>query len=349
MTNLIYLDRASESAGCYRRRIAYSAQIFRVTLRLAGAILLIVQAVQAVIAVAGGGSVSVSIVLASIFAIALLLATLPPFLEKAVAKFAARMHRKSFGLYLYVFPWVLTALLSGVKLRLGPTSDQWRYVSSEGGLSEYGTAIIYLLVPLFTYKIARHFWRHKSKIMGSFYFLFTAGSFFVGMEELSWGQKIIGFEEPKYWAENNVQSEFTFHNLAFYQNNFLHQSFLLAGFLGSFCWIALRYWQKRQKRASSSIDLSYVLPDWPISSFFYPTLVYYFVFDYTDFRNRVEFLHSADEEHCEFIMALGILLFVLINFFRQAKKADSLHWQLSDRAQVPEQFARETTASPKDE
>lgn len=311
----------SKSVGCYHRRITYSARIFRVTLRLAGAILLIVQLVQAFMAIAEGDSVSLSIVLASIFAILLLLATLPPLLEKAVAKFATRVRRASFGLYLYIVPFAITALLIGVKLRLGPTSDKWRYLGSEGGLSEYGTAIAYLLIPLFTYQIARQFWRHQKKIMTSFYFLFTAGAFFIGMEELSWGQKIIGFEEPKFWAENNVQSEFTFHNLAFYQNNLLHQSFLLAGFLGSFCWIVLRYWQKRQKRLFS-IDLSYVLPDWPISSFFYPIMFFYFLFDYTNFRHSVEFLHSPDQEHCELIMSLGILLFVLISFFRQGREVD---------------------------
>ncbi|WP_439122395.1 hypothetical protein [Marivita sp.] len=34
-----------------------------------------------------------------------------------------------------------------------------------------------------------------------------------GGEEISWGQRIIGFESPEYFQENNDQQEFTFHNL----------------------------------------------------------------------------------------------------------------------------------------
>ena len=323
MAERVLSDNPLISASRYQRRIAYSARVFRITLRLAGMVLLVVQLVQAVMSLSTGEGVSLSIILASAFAIVLMLSTRPPFLEQAIAKFSSRTRRASFGIYLYSFPFVLTGILVWVKLSVGPTSDKWRYMGSEGGLSEYGTAIAYLLIPLFTYQIARQFWRHNKKLMGWLYILFTAGSFFIGMEELSWGQKIIGFEEPKFWAENNVQSEFTFHNLAFYQNRFLHPSFILVGFLGSFCWIVLRCWQKRQQRLPS-IDLSYILPDWPISSFFYPTFLYYLAYSYTDFKDRVEFLHSSDEEHCEFIMSLGILLFVLIKFFQQGREADQI-------------------------
>lgn len=34
-----------------------------------------------------------------------------------------------------------------------------------------------------------------------------------GGEEISWGQRIIGFESPEFFQENNDQQEFTFHNL----------------------------------------------------------------------------------------------------------------------------------------
>jgi len=35
----------------------------------------------------------------------------------------------------------------------------------------------------------------------------------VAGEEISWGQRILGFESPEYFRENNDQQEFTFHNL----------------------------------------------------------------------------------------------------------------------------------------
>lgn len=38
--------------------------------------------------------------------------------------------------------------------------------------------------------------------------------FFVGGEEFSWGQRLLGFTAPSYFLEHNRQQEFTFHNFA---------------------------------------------------------------------------------------------------------------------------------------
>ena len=51
-----------------------------------------------------------------------------------------------------------------------------------------------------------------------FFLLFSASMFFGAGEEISWGQRIIGFETPQQIVEINVQKEFTLHNL----NQFSH-------------------------------------------------------------------------------------------------------------------------------
>lgn len=314
-----------EPASQYLRRIAYSAKVFRFTLRAAGVVLLIVQIVKAFISAAGGeGFITLSIASASAIAILAIIASLPPFLENSITKFAARLRTPSFNRVVYTFPLVLSAIILLVKILVGPTSEQWRYMSSEGSLSEYGTAIAYLLMPVFTYPIAKQFRRQGNRLMSTTYWVLTAAAFFVGMEEISWGQRLLGYEEPEFWSKHNVQSEFTFHNFGFFQEHLLHLSFIIAGFIGSFCWIALRFWQKRQlANKTTRFDLSYIFPDWPISSFFYPVLIFYIVID-TPLRDNYEFLKSADQEHWEFVMSLGILLFFVICFFRQARERDAI-------------------------
>ena len=321
----IPIEPTKEPQSRYSQRIAYSAKVFRITLRLAGVILLLVQIVKAFISAAEGeGLITLSIASASALAILAIAASLPPFLENAIAKFAARLRQPRFGLYIYIVPLVLTAIILLVKVMVGPTSEQWRYMSSEGSISEYGTAIAYLLAPVFTVPIAKQFKRQGNRLMSSLYYLITAAAFFVGMEEISWGQRLLGYEEPEFWSKHNVQSEFTFHNFGFFQEHLLHLSFIFASFIGSFCWVALRYWQKKQTvEKPRKLDWSYLLPDWPISAFFYPTLIFYMVID-TELRDRYDFLRSADQEHWEFVMSLGILLFFVICFFRQAKDNDSI-------------------------
>lgn len=43
--------------------------------------------------------------------------------------------------------------------------------------------------------------------------LYGAVYIWAGGEEISWGQRILGFESPEYFAQNNDQGEFTMHNL----------------------------------------------------------------------------------------------------------------------------------------
>lgn len=315
---------------CHQRRIFRSAGLFRIVLRLAGVLLLLSQIVQGYLAIAEGDSVSLMLVVGGLLAIVLLLATRPPLLENALTAFAIRSrYRRSryrrYGWYLYTFPFVFSAFVLWVKIQMGPVSDRWIAVSGEGGLSEYGTALLYLLMPVFAYPMAKAFKRRNQRLMAWLYYLIVAAAFFVGMEELSWGQKLIGFEEPEFISRHNVQSEFTLHNLSFYQNHLSDYVFMIVGLIGSFVWIGLHYWQNRQRRlslTSPALDLRYLFPDWPISSFFYPIAIFYIVREYTDYETRFEFIHGADQEHWEFVMSIGIFLFVLINFFRQGKEID---------------------------
>ncbi|MEL6778371.1 MAG: hypothetical protein AAFO06_14040 [Cyanobacteria bacterium J06597_16] len=325
----------SGSDSCYQQRIAYSVKIFRTTIRLAGIVQLLVQIVKAFMSLAEAGNIRLSIIVGLIVGALFVVVSLPPFLERAIAHVASQLQRSRFRTGLYLFPFLLSALVLWAKIKIGPTSDEWRHVSSEGSLSEYGTAVAYLLIPIFAYPMLKQFKRQGKRLMASLYALFIAGAVFIGMEEISWGQRILGFQEPQFWTDHNVQSEFTFHNFAFFQNNLLHLSFVIAGFIGSFCWLGLRYWQKRQhasrtdtSQLAPKLEPTYLLPDWPLSSFFYPTLIFYSLLEFTDIAQRFNFLHSADQEHWEFIMSLGVLMFVVINFFRQGQERDRMRQDL---------------------
>ncbi len=46
--------------------------------------------------------------------------------------------------------------------------------------------------------------------------LFAVGFFMLFGEEISWGQRLLGFETPEAFKEINVQDEFNLHNLAGY-------------------------------------------------------------------------------------------------------------------------------------
>ena len=314
MINIDSSERRERSAKCWQQKIAYCVRVARITLCLAGIVLTGVQIVK-FFTDAADERKFVSLSVGSALGILLLMLSYPPLLERLITRFAARIRSRSLAIFVYFFGIAITVMFLVIKILLDPES--WRLISTEGGVSEYGTALAYLLTSFFAYPICRQFRRQKQKIMSWVYGLLTFLGFFIGMEEISWGQRLIGFEEPEFWAKHNAQSEFTFHNLSYYQTNVLDQSYIVVGLIGSFGWILLHYWLKN--KPLHRIDLSYILPDWSVSSFFYANPIFYTIFLNTD---GFGFFVAHDQEHSEFIMSLGILLFVIINFFRQAKEAN---------------------------
>ena len=317
MTDLksLYGSKVLNNSAC--RRIAYCSKVFQVILRLSGIVLTVVQVVKLFEANSLFSWDFANHFVTLILGVLILIASFPFSTDKMSAKFASRIHSRKFAIYTYIFPILFACLLICIKIQLGHDSARWNAMGKEGGLSEYGTAIAYLLITIFAYPMTKKFWRLKQKVLAFWYGLITAGSLFISMEEISWGQRLIGFEEPKFWAEHNAQSEFTFHNLSFYHNHLLNQSFIVVGLIGSFSWAILAYWKKRQRQHKHKIDLSYILPDWKISSYFYPTLIFYTIHVFTD---GLGFFVTNDQEHCEFIMSLGVLIFIIVNFFRQDKE-----------------------------
>lgn len=76
----------------------------------------------------------------------------------------------------------------------------------EDRLFEWLTAISFLLAS-FTFSIL--FFKSRN-----LFYLVFAILFFVGCgEEISWGQRIIGFETPESLSKSNVQGEFNIHNI----------------------------------------------------------------------------------------------------------------------------------------
>ena len=85
---------------------------------------------------------------------------------------------------------------------------------AEDGPIEYGTAICLFLSSVILLGQAVRTARSGGAsslwlVLYSAAFLFGAG------EEISWGQRIIGWETTGFFAEHNVQNETTLHNLAF--------------------------------------------------------------------------------------------------------------------------------------
>ena len=83
----------------------------------------------------------------------------------------------------------------------------------EDGIVEYGTALFLLICSFVLIGNARALWR-KGMTVAAWLTAFYGLLFFLGAgEEVSWGQRIFGWESGEFFIENNKQLETNFHNL----------------------------------------------------------------------------------------------------------------------------------------
>ena len=199
-----------------------------------------------------------------------------------------------------------------------PTDDLKFYylVNEEDGPVENVTAIFLIIAGIIGFIIFTKFLKMNKKKFG-FLFLFLAISFLVlGLEEISWGQRIFNFQTPELFSAN-VQGQFTIHNLPVFWT-YLHDFLMMVGFVGAFGWIILRKIETRYRNF-----VRFFVPSWYLMFYFVPIFLFYFIGYFMPFDQQVyeigDFLPLNDQEPPEVLMSIGILFFTAIVFLRQRK------------------------------
>lgn len=110
-------------------------------------------------------------------------------------------------------PCVVTILflLAMLSNTLRPHILPWVRENGPVELMTFGLALVAGVLGLFLA-------RKVDKVSGLHFdgfilYLFAAGSLFIALEEIAWGQAFFNYGTPSYFVENNVQKEVTLHNL----------------------------------------------------------------------------------------------------------------------------------------
>lgn len=126
--------------------------------------------------------------------------------------------------FLLVFLGLSLYFLASIVLEKGYNLIQ------EDGVFENLTAVFYVTGSLFCL-IGFVAARRRGPSMGKYFLLgWAALLFFLGMEEISWGQRVFGVETPEFLASRNLQEEINLHNLSsVYVNRLFYASVFLVG------------------------------------------------------------------------------------------------------------------------
>lgn len=195
---------------------------------------------------------------------------------------------------------------------------KWHYVGTwfhrlrrEDGLFEYLTAFSFLAISIIAVKLIKKLRQgtlpllYKRLLIGLFACL-AVGSFVVAGEEISWGQRLLGFATPEQWVAVNTQRETTLHNHE-QVLKYVYQAYLVLSLYAGFSWIAaggVRQFLSKQAQPWLAI----ISPNWYFMPYFIPTLMY------TVGRFTIGWTYyglGAWEETSEMILSLGLLFFMI--------------------------------------
>jgi hypothetical protein len=206
----------------------------------------------------------------------------------------------------FVFPLLLSLSFFWVKLAF---PDIYIRLIQEDSIFEYTQSLFYFALAVPALLLSATFFRQRMLLHCVLYIVLAAALLFVALEEVSWGQRIFGIENPAFFSQHNVQGEITVHNLKAVQL-VLHRFYIFVGAYGVLAWIA---WSVLMPKSRMQWDhiANFIAPGWYVSSYFLPVTLIYVLFDYIAQPHAGGFLAWRDQEPAEFLLSLGFFIFVV--------------------------------------
>lgn len=115
---------------------------------------------------------------------------------------------------------ILLIILAYGLVLLHQDQEAFLFWIREDGLVEWLTFVVLIVMSAFSFSMSFAFSRSGAEGRAKKVWFFLGFLFFFGaMEEISWGQRILGVESPEWFLKHNRQSEINVHNLLIYGVN----------------------------------------------------------------------------------------------------------------------------------
>ena len=116
-----------------------------------------------------------------------------------------------------VFPPLLLLMTLASKA-WAPADVYSRYIESEQGMIELGTALLAFAASAVAVRAAQATRGKLPSAQGLWFWLVALGCFYIGAEELSWGQQLLHWQTPEAIDALNRQHETNLHNMSSWFN-----------------------------------------------------------------------------------------------------------------------------------
>ncbi|MGQ0654504.1 MAG: hypothetical protein ACT4P4_19945 [Betaproteobacteria bacterium] len=241
---------------------------------------------------------------------------LMPFAGAAPPSWLRALAAEAVSLRLYIVAAAATIALSYSTYLVFDASAMIA-LGREDGVFESLTVVFFLIASALFFVT----WRRS----GNVFFLLLSFALFVGAgEEISWGQRLIGFATPSAVAATNVQNEFNVHNLAVLNATDMRGQYkqglaklLTVNFLYKLFWLGFGVLIPLAARASAVADA--VLRRWRFPLAALPIGLLFLV-NWLGYRFTFSLLHPGENMHyyaaaMEIQESLSAMVFMMLGFW----------------------------------
>jgi len=214
---------------------------------------------------------------------------------------------------LEILPFMI-ALSGVVAALLGKNVYVW--YTREDGIVEDGQILFYSLTLVLSLINARRQWCAGEKMEASLFLGFSLCLFFLIGEEISWGQRIFGWQTVGSLSSLNKQDEYNLHNFYGVESTFKWIQ-MLVGAYGSILPLVVLRWKvpdRFEKFAATTI------PHFSLIPYFFMMFIWKIFRNLTDVPERFNFVVSEYNEVLELILAVGFFLFMIYQLRRSRRK-----------------------------
>jgi hypothetical protein len=242
-----------------------------------------------------------------------------------VLALCSRFLRSALGSKLVVFFIPISAILviGLYKYQFGAEEYFYLRFVQEDGPVEYATFVAFVVSSGLCLLTGLKALKTRGQLIGCFHFLLSAFLLFLGLEEISYGQRIFGFETPSDLATINTQSELNLHNISslkLVMQDYGPELIFKYGLFGwALTWLLRRFvalWSKflpTSRQVAVSVEL--VFPPWYAASYFVPMVVYAYMSAYGVVGSCCSIVWQ-DQEPAELFLSLGFLVFASAALWR---------------------------------
>jgi len=194
----------------------------------------------------------------------------------------------------------------GIFLALS-SKDLYVLFTSEDGIAEDLQVILYSLALVLCLLITWRRWQAGERLIAFLYLGFGLVLIFLIGEEISWGQRIFGWQTTATLAEVNRQGETNLHNINGVEGAFRWVE-LLMGVFGTLLPILLARWTLplRWQKLSSAI-----IPHYSLAPYFFMLLPWRFYRIFLEHPEKHRFAIAEYSEVIELIIALAFFFFLV--------------------------------------